>query len=95
MALSLVSVPRVPAQSSAPDMITRIVSGEFSGNQAAAPPWFEGGRSYVVIEPAKTPGRPGSDVVKYDTATGQAREVLVTAAQPHRRAQLQRSRSKA
>src|SRR5262249_45191714 len=38
-----------------------------------------GGQSYIETEPSV--GGLGSDVVKYDTATGKNREVLITAAQ--------------
>ena len=65
----------------APDMIARIASGELSPGFPPAPRWFDGGESYLTTEPTKTAGARGVDVVKYDTATGTHREVLVTAAQ--------------
>src|SRR6478735_7973209 len=67
------------AQRPAPDMIGRIFSGEFSPHFPRAPHWFGGGDTYIAIEPA--PGGQGVDVVKYDTATGKQREVLIPAAQ--------------
>jgi dipeptidyl-peptidase 4 len=74
-------VPAVAQNTSAPDMIGRIFSGEFSRRFPPAPQWFEDGESYVANEPATAPGARGVDVVKYDTATGKRREVLITAAQ--------------
>jgi dipeptidyl-peptidase-4 len=61
------------------DMIARIFSDEFSPRFPAAPNWFDGGESYVVIDRADD-GK-GSTVVLYDTATGQKRETLITAVQ--------------
>src|SRR5215469_7064433 len=60
------------------DTITRIFTGEFSERPSPPPRWFDGGQSYIAMEPAAGNGR---DVVKYDTATGKNREVLITAAQ--------------
>jgi dipeptidyl-peptidase-4 len=62
----------------APDMLGRILSGEFFSPFPQAPKWFEGGASYIATEPA---GGGGVEVVKHDTATGKQREVLITAAQ--------------
>src|SRR5262245_51125650 len=61
------------------DMIARIFSGEFSARLPAAPNWFDGGQSYLVID--RGDDGKGSSVVLYDTATGQKRETLITAAQ--------------
>src|SRR6516165_3438058 len=61
------------------DMIARIFSNEFSARLPAAPNWFDGGQSYLVIDRADD-GKV-SDVVLYDTATGQKRETLITSAQ--------------
>src|SRR5262249_30335584 len=61
------------------DMIARIFSGEFSARLPVAPNWFDGGQSYVVIDRAEN-GK-GSNVALYDTATGEKRETLITAAQ--------------
>src|SRR5690242_18462019 len=61
------------------DTITRIFTGEFSERFPPPPRWFDGGQSYITTEPAA--GGHGRDLVKYDTATGKNREVLITAAQ--------------
>src|SRR5690348_11359599 len=68
--------PAAPAEK---DMITRIFTGEFSERPTPAPRWFDNGQSYITTEPAA--GGRGRDLVKYDTATGKNREVLITAAQ--------------
>src|SRR5215472_5783144 len=68
------STPETPK-----DTITRIFTGEFSERFSPPPRWFEGGQSYITMEPAA--GGHGRDLVKYDTATGKNREVLITAAQ--------------
>ena len=62
------------------DTITRIFSGEFSERPSPPPRWFDGGQSYIAMEPAAGQSHV-RDVVKYDTATGKNREVLITAAQ--------------
>src|SRR5689334_8851192 len=79
--LSLASFAQqpAPAASAEKDMITRIFTGEFSERPAPPPRWFENGQSYITTEPAA--GGHGRDIVKYDTATGKNREVLITAAQ--------------
>ena len=61
------------------DTITRIFTGEFSERPSPPPRWFDDGQSYIAMEPAA--GGHGRDLVKYDTATGKNREVLITAAQ--------------
>ena len=61
------------------DTITRIFTGEFSERPSPPPRWFDGGQSYIAMEPAA--GDHARDVVKYDTATGKNREVMITAAQ--------------
>src|ERR1700743_277834 len=68
-----------PAQDTPKDTLTRIFTGEFSERPAPPPRWFDGGQSYIAMEPAA--GGPGRDLVKYDTATGKNREVLISAAQ--------------
>ncbi len=68
-----------PAQDTPKDTINRIFSGEFSERPLPPPRWFDNGQSYIAMEPAA--GSKGRDVVKYDTATGKNREVLITAAQ--------------
>src|SRR6186997_478663 len=63
----------------APDMIDRIFAArEFSPRPALAPQWFDGGASYFLIESAAG-GQ--MNVVRYDSATGARRDVLITAAQ--------------
>jgi len=68
-----------PASETPKDTITRIFTGEFSERMSPPPRWFDGGQSYIETQPAA--GDHGHDVVKYDTATGRNREVLITAAQ--------------
>src|SRR5258708_32757867 len=68
-----------PAPETPKDTITRIFTGEFSARFPPAPRWFDGGQSFISTEPAA--GGHGRDLVKYDTATGTKREVLITAAQ--------------
>jgi len=68
-----------PASETPKDTITRIFTGEFSERMSPPPRWFDGGQSYIATEPAA--GDHGRDVVKYDTATGKNREVLISAAQ--------------
>ena len=68
-----------PAQEAPKDTITRIFTGEFSERPSPPPRWFDDGQSYIAMEPAA--GGHGRDLVKYDTATGKNREVLITAAQ--------------
>jgi dipeptidyl-peptidase-4 len=70
--------PARPA--AAPDMIDRIFSTrEFSPRPALAPQWFDGGASYVLIEPAA--GSRQMQVVRYDSASGARRDVLISASQ--------------
>src|SRR6185437_346619 len=68
-----------PASEAPKDTITRIFSGEFRERLSAPPRWFDGGQSYIETEAAA--GEHGHDVVRYDTATGKKRDVLITAAQ--------------
>jgi dipeptidyl-peptidase-4 len=68
-----------PAPETPKDTITRIFTGEFSERFSPPPRWFDEGQSYIAMEPAA--GGHGRDLVKYDTATGKNREVLITAAQ--------------
>jgi dipeptidyl-peptidase-4 len=81
--LSAVAFAQQPAPAPTPetpkDTITRIFTNEFSERPSPPPRWFEGGESYIAMEPAA--GGHGRDVVKYDTSTGKNREVLITAAQ--------------
>jgi dipeptidyl-peptidase-4 len=78
-AASMGQAPAVAPPQAPPDAIERIFSGELSVDWPAAPQWFEDGASHVVVERAR--GTRGSEVVKYDTATGGNRQVLLTAAQ--------------
>jgi dipeptidyl-peptidase 4 len=68
-----------PASETPEDTITRIFTGEFNEPFPPPPRWFDGGQSYIAMEPAA--GGHGRDLVKYDTATGKNREVMITAAQ--------------
>lgn len=81
--LSAASFAQQPAPASTPatpkDTIDRIFTGEFRQRPSPPPEWFEEGQSYIEMEPAA--GGKARDVVKYDTATGKNREVLITAAQ--------------
>src|SRR5258708_11974924 len=77
-AISFAQQP-APAPETPKDTITRIFTGEFSERFSPPPRWFDGGQSYITMEPAA--GGHGRDLVKYDTATGKNREVLITAAQ--------------
>jgi dipeptidyl-peptidase-4 len=83
LVLSAVSLAQQPAPASTPeapkDTITRIFTGEFRERPSPPPQWFDGGQSYIAMEPVAA-GK-GREVVKYDTATGKNREVLITAAQ--------------
>ena len=64
------------------DTITRIFTGEFSERPSPPPRWFDEGQSYIAMEPSGgAASEHGRDVVKYDTATGKNREVMITAAQ--------------
>jgi dipeptidyl-peptidase-4 len=83
LVLPAVAFAQQPAPASTPetpkDTITRIFTNEFNERPSPPPRWFDGGQSYIAMEPAA--GGHGRDVVKYDTATGKNREVLITAAQ--------------
>ena len=81
LVLSAVSFAQQPAPMQDPpkDTITRIFTGEFSERPSPPPRWFDGGQSYIAMEPAA--GGHGRDLVKYDAATGKNRELLITAAQ--------------
>ena len=69
-----------PSVATRGDMIDRIFAGEFSPRPAPQPQWFDGGTSYLLIEPAAG-GAGQMNVVRYDSATGRRRDVLITAAQ--------------
>jgi dipeptidyl-peptidase 4 len=73
------AAPTAPAAAPA-DFIDRLLGGaEFSPPPAPPTRWLDGGRSYVVIEPDRTSGQ--SVVVRYDSATGARRDVLIAAPQ--------------
>jgi len=80
----LVSAQQVaspPAVASSGDMIDRIFSRrEFSPRPAPQPQWFDGGASYLLVEPV-TPDSSRMNVVRYDSATGARRDVLITPVQ--------------
>jgi dipeptidyl-peptidase-4 len=78
-AVSFAQQPATAPPEAPKDTITRIFTGEFSERPSPPPRWFDGGQSYTTMEPAA--GGHGRDLVKYDTATGKNREVLITAAQ--------------
>src|SRR5690349_13987127 len=82
LALSAVSFAQqaATAEDTQKDTITRIFGGEFRERPSPPPSWFDGGQSYIAMEPAAGQSH-ARDVVKYDTATGKNREVLITAAQ--------------
>ena len=73
--------PATPAAATPADMIDRIFGArEFSPRPAPLPEWFEDGASYLLVEPAG-PGTGQRNVVRYDSATGAKRDVLITPAQ--------------
>jgi dipeptidyl-peptidase-4 len=76
----LVAAPltaQVPAQ--AADMLRRLfASREFAPEHFGPTRWIAGGAAYTTVEPASDNG--GSDLVRYETATG-ARSVVVAARQ--------------
>jgi dipeptidyl-peptidase 4 len=83
VAPTLVSARQLPSApaATAPDMIDRIfASREFAPRALPAPEWFDGGASYLLIEP-ETPSSDRMNVVRYDSATGARRDVLISAAQ--------------
>src|SRR5262249_18593706 len=53
---------------------------EFSPRATPQPEWFDGGASYLLVEPAAS-GAGEMNVVRYDSATGAKRDVLITPAQ--------------
>jgi dipeptidyl-peptidase-4 len=89
LALILAAPVFVTAQQPAPpvsvatpgDMIDRIFAArEFSPQATPQPEWFDGGASYLLVEPAGS-GAGQMNVVRYDSATGAKRDVLITPAQ--------------
>ena len=68
-----------PAATAAVDMVDRIFKNrEFSARPAPPIQWLDDGASYVVVEMSPT-GEPA--VVRYDSATGAKRDVVISAAQ--------------
>jgi dipeptidyl-peptidase 4 len=62
-------------------MVDRIFKlREFSPRPALQPQWFDGGASYLLIEP-EAGGSGLMNVVRYDSATGAKRDVLIAPAQ--------------
>jgi dipeptidyl-peptidase-4 len=81
----LLSARQTPAAMSPPasagDMIDRIfVAREFAARPPSPTQWLDGGASYVVVETSRDASSQ-TTVVKYDSATGAKREVLIGAAQ--------------
>jgi dipeptidyl-peptidase-4 len=81
----LLSARQTPAVMSPPtsagDMIDRIfATRELAARSPSPTQWLEGGTSYAVVE-ASRDGSSQTTVVKYESATGAKREVLIGAAQ--------------
>jgi len=79
---SAFAAPRLAAQLPAPmsDMLRRLfASREFAPERFGPARWIDGGAAYTTVEPSADL-RGGSDIVRYETATG-ARTVYVTARQ--------------
>src|SRR3989475_4902820 len=79
---SAFAAPRLAAQLPAPmsDMLRRLfASREFAPERVGPARWIDGGAAYTTVEPSADL-RGGSDIVRYETATG-ARTVYVTARQ--------------
>src|SRR5829696_7451183 len=75
------AAPPAPTPAAAGDMVDRIFKArEFSPPPAAAPAWLDGGAAYTRTEPVAD--RDGEvNIVRYDSATGTRRDVLISAAQ--------------
>ena len=79
---SAFAAPRLAAQLPAPmsEMLRRLfASREFAPERFGPARWIDGGAAYTTVEPSADL-RGGSDIVRYETATG-ARTVYVTARQ--------------
>jgi dipeptidyl-peptidase 4 len=71
--------PAARPPAAAAGMVDRIFKArEFSPRPAIQPQWFDAGASYLLIEPDAA-GR--TSVIRYDSATGARREVLISAAE--------------
>src|SRR2546430_16048038 len=80
---SAFAAPRLAAQLPAPmsEMLRRLfASREFALERFGPARWIDGGAAYTTVEPSADL-RGGSDIVRYQTATG-ARPVDVTAPPP-------------
>jgi dipeptidyl-peptidase-4 len=70
-----------PAAARPGDMIDRIFAArEFSPRALPEPQWLDGGASYLLVEPAAAESDQ-MNVVRFDSATGKKRDVLITPAQ--------------
>ena len=70
-----------PAAARPGDMIDRIfATREFTPRSLPQPQWFDGGASYLLVEPVAA-GSERMNVVRYDSATGKKRDVLITPAE--------------
>ena len=79
---SVFAAPRLTAQVPAPmsDVLQRLfASRDFAPERFGPARWIDGGAAYTTVEPSADV-RGGSDIVRYETATG-ARTVYVTARQ--------------
>lgn len=82
IAALLIALIQLPAAAQPADTtlltLERIFSSqEFSPERFGPARWLDGGSGYTTLEPSKAP-EGGSDIVRYDTATGR-REILVPA----------------
>ncbi|HZI21144.1 MAG TPA: S9 family peptidase [Gemmatimonadales bacterium] len=83
MAAAPLTPTRLAGQVPAPvaDMLRRVfASREFAPEPFGPARWMGGGAAYTTVEPASDQGGGGSDIVRYETATG-TRSVAVSARQ--------------
>jgi len=83
MAAAPLTPTRLAGQVPAPvaDMLRRVfASREFAPEPLGPARWMGGGAAYTTVEPASDQGGGGSDIVRYETATG-TRSVAVSARQ--------------
>jgi hypothetical protein len=72
---------QTPGTPTTNDLIDRIFEArEFTPRPVPQPQWVDGGVSYILVETGSR-GSGETRVVKYDSATGERREVLITSAQ--------------